>query len=168
MDEIDDIIEREGGEKVTDDPSDSGGRTQYGISEKAHPEAWADGKVTRDEARSIYENVYILAEHFDKIPNEPLKHQVIDFGVPSGPDIATRLLQQVVGTTIDGEMGQKTLYAIQNYPDGLLFGVKVPGIVLLNLAFRDARIMRYATLAKARPKDLKYLLGWIKRAQEFR
>lgn len=164
---IDDIIRREGGDKETNDPADSGGRTKFGISEKANPEAWADGTVTYDEARQIYEKIYILAEHFDKLP-EILKHQVVDFGVMSGPDAAARLLQQVVGVKADGVIGGNTLEAIKNYPSGKLFGVEVSGIVLLNLAFRDARTLRYATIAKTRPKDLKFLLGWLKRTQEFR
>lgn len=164
---IDEIIEREGGEKETNDPADSGGRTKYGISQKAHPEAWADGDVSRPEARAIYEKVYILSEKFDTLP-ESLKHQVVDHGVPSGPDTAARMLQQVLGVPVDGNIGPKTLEAIKNYPGGTLFGVAVPGLVLLNLAFRDARIMHYATIAKKRPKDLKFLLGWIRRAQEFK
>jgi lysozyme family protein len=165
---IDAIIEAEGGDKETNDPDDSGGRTKYGISEEAHPEAWADGDVSYLEAREIYKRVYILAEHFDKIKDVTLQHQVIDFGVPSGPDRAARMLQQVVGVPVDGQIGPKTLEAIENYPAGKLFGVEVPGKVLLNLAFRNARIMYYATLAKKRPKDLKFLLGWINRANEFK
>lgn len=153
---------------VTNDPSDSGGRTQYGISEHAHPEAWADGEVTIPEARSIYKTIYILKEHFDKIPDPWLKHQVVDFGVPAGEDTATRLLQQVLGTKVDGELGPKTLEKINNYPSGKLFGVTVPGFVLLNLAFRDARIMHHASVAKRRPKDLRFLLGWLRRALEFK
>lgn len=164
---VDDIIRREGGEKETNDPSDSGGRTKYGISERSHPEAWADGDVTHAEARQIYEKVYILAEKFNLLP-ELLKHQVVDYGVPSGPDASTRLLQQVLGVKIDGEIGPNTLNAIADYPSGKLFGVEVPGSVLLNLAFRDARVLRYATLAKQRPKDLRFLLGWIKRTFEFK
>lgn len=165
---IDDIIRREGGDKETNDPADSGGRTKYGISERAHPEAWADGDVTHDEARVIYRKTYILAEKFDQIKDEWLRHQVIDFGVPSGPDTAARMLQQVVGVKVDGVIGPKTLEAIENYPAGTLFGVPVPGKVLLNLAFRDARTLFYAALAKKRPKDLKWLLGWIRRAFEFK
>lgn len=163
---IDEIIEREGAE--TNDPDDSGGRTKFGISEKAHPEAWVDGPPTLEKAEAIYKSVYILSEKFNTIPDMHLRHQVIDFGVPSGPDTAARVLQQVVGVKIDGEIGPKTLEKIANYPSGTLFGVPVPGSVLLNLAFRDAREIFYATLAKRRPKDLKFLLGWIKRAQEFK
>lgn len=164
---IDEIIRREGGDKETNDPLDSGGRTKYGISERAHPEAWADGTVTYPEARNIYEKIYILAEKFHLLP-EFLKHQVVDHGVPSGPDTSARILQQVLGVPVDGNIGPATLAAVASYPDGKLFGVEVPGRVLLNLAFRDARILHYATIAKRRPKDLKYLLGWIKRAQEFK
>ena len=154
---INEIIEREGGSTETNDPDDSGGRTKYGISENAHPEAWADGDVTLPEAREIYQRVYILAEHFDKIANLPLQHQVVDFGVPHGADKATRLLQQVLGVSIDGELGPQTLQAIQQYPAGKLFGVDVPGIVLLNLAFRDARILHDVTIAKQKPKNQKYV-----------
>lgn len=168
MDQIDEIIEREGGAKETNDPLDSGGRTKYGISEAAHPEAWADGDVSYLEAREIYRRVYVLAEKFDKIEDPALMHQVVDFGVPSGPDRAARMLQQLVGVEVDGEIGPKTLEAIKSYPAGKLFGVEVPGSVLLNLAFRDAREIYYATVAKRRPKDLKFLLGWLKRAQEFK
>jgi lysozyme family protein len=164
---IDEIIKREGGATETNDPADSGGRTKYGISERAHPEAWADGDISYLEAREIYRRVYVLAEHFDLIKDEKLRHQVIDFGVPSGPDRAARMLQQVVGVEADGQIGPKTIEAIENFPAGKMFGVEVPGIVRLNAAFRDARIIYYATLAKKRPKDLKFLLGWIKRAQEF-
>jgi lysozyme family protein len=165
---IDKLIASEGGDRETNDPDDSGGRTKYGISERAHPNAWADGTVTYPEARTIYERVYILAEKFNLITDISLQHQVIDFGVPHGPDTAAKLLQQVVGVTVDGDIGPKTLEGIKNYKSGKLFGVDVPGIVLLNLAFRDARILYDDTIVKRRPKDLKWLLGWHNRTLEFK
>lgn len=165
---VDEIIRREGGDIETNDPDDSGGRTKYGISERAHPEAWADGDVSYSEARNIYEKVYILAEHFNLISDLVLKHQVVDFGVPHGPNAAAKLLQQVIGVPTDGEIGTQTLQAIADYKAGKLFGVDVPGIVLLNLAFRDARILYDDAIVKRRPKDLKFILGWHKRSLEFR
>ena len=51
---IDDIIDREGGSTLTNDPTDKGGRTKYGISEKSNPEAWKDGDVWRAQAPDIY------------------------------------------------------------------------------------------------------------------
>lgn len=163
---IDDIIRREGGATATNDPDDSGGRTQYGISKRSHPEAWEDDKVTWEEARAIYLKEYVLP--FEGIEDQNLLHQLVDMGVPSGPAQAIKTLQQIVGVTADGVLGPKTIAAVDNYPSGTLFGVKVPGFVMLNLAFRDARTLFYAALAKRRPKDLKYLLGWLKRTQEFK
>lgn len=164
---IDDIIRREGGARETDDPSDSGGRTQYGISERAHPDVWAKGYITYKDAREIYQRVYIQGEHFDRLP-EALQRQVVDYGVTAGSDTATRLLQHVLSLPVDGVLGPKTLEAVTHYPDGLLFGSIVPGSVLLNLAFCNARMLEYAKLAQHRPKDLKYLHGWLRRALEVR
>lgn len=171
-DQIDQIISRETGGASDGaphlDPDDPGGRTQYGISERSFPEAWKDGQVTYDEARSIYQKVFILKDHFEDINDIVLQHQVVDFGVTAGPDTAAKLLQQLLGVSVDGQIGPQTLAAIANYPAGTLFGVSVPGSVLLNLAFRDARVMFYARDAKRAPKMLKDLLGWLKRTFEFK
>jgi lysozyme family protein len=163
---IDDIILREGGDKETNDPSDSGGRTKYGISERAHPELWKDGPPTYAQARACYISTYVLP--FQGIDDLNLVHQLVDWAVTSGTMRVAQALQQVVGVMPDGVIGPKTLAAINNYNPGTLFGVKVPGFVLLNLAIRDARTMLYAATAKARPKDQKYVLGWIARAQQFK
>lgn len=167
-DQIDEIIRREGGATATDDPADSGGRTQYGISEAAHPEAWADGEVTYPEAREIYQKRYLTGPGFERITDLHLQHQLVDMGVPSGPVKAIKTLQQVLGLAPDGVLGPKTLSAIEKYPAGMLFGFPVPGSVLLNLAVRDARVLLYAGIAKANPVKLRFLLGWIKRAMEFK
>src|SRR5688572_12640585 len=102
---IDAILVAEGGSKATNDPNDKGGRTQFGISEKAHPKAWADNKVTEEEARAIYSKKYISGPGFDRIDNEKLRHFLVDFGVNSGPGIAIQCLQRVVGTPVDGILG---------------------------------------------------------------
>lgn len=166
MDLIDEIILREGG--FVNDPDDSGGRTIYGISERAHPELWKDGPPSYETARKVYEQAYILAEKFDQIPDPWLRDQVIDYGVTSGPDTATRLLQEVLGVKVDGVIGPQTLKAINNFPPSSLFGYPVPGRVALNLAFERARAVRYIRLVQKRPKDVKFLFGWLKRAVGFR
>ena len=164
-DQIDSIIAREGA--PTNNPHDSGGRTAYGISEKAHPEAWADGVVTYPEARAIYEKVYLTAPHFSSIKDDGLQHQLVDFGVTAGPETVIKILQQLIGVEADGVIGPGTLAAIDAMPGKTLFGLPIPGSVRLNLALRDARVLHYAYLAKKDPKNLEFLLGWVKRAQEF-
>jgi len=46
----------EGG--YSNDPDDPGGRTIYGISERAHPEAWKHGPPTFEQAAAIYRRDY--------------------------------------------------------------------------------------------------------------
>lgn len=165
---IDQIIQEEGGAVETNDPSDSGGRTKYGISEKANPGVWADGDVTYDEARTVYQKRYIEIDGINQIADINLMHQVADFGVTSGPDTSVKTLQQLLGVSCDGKIGPTTLAAISNYPSGTLFGAPVSGNLLLNLAFRDARVLAYAVDVKRAPKNLKFLLGWLRRVFEFR
>lgn len=160
------ILRREGGSAETNDADDSGGRTKYGISEAANPDLWADGDVTLDEAEGAYYDRYILSEHFERLSDPWLREQVVDFGVTSGPDRACRLLQRVVGATEDGKLGALTLAAIDAFPETALCGLRVPGRVAVTLAFARARGDYYVRLAQRRPKDLKYVAGWLIRAIE--
>jgi lysozyme family protein len=160
------IMQREGWDKETNDPLDSGGRTKFGIAEASHPEAWADGDVTQKEAEDIYFEKYV--HPFRLVTDLHLLHQLVDWGVTSGPVTVARMFQQLVGAPVDGQIGPRTVAAIEAYPGGTLFGNVVPGAVLLNLAVQQARALHYAGIAKRRPKDLRFLLGWLNRTFEFK
>lgn len=158
------VIEDEGGDKVTNDPNDSGGRTQYGIAEASNPEAWADDVVTEAEARAIYTLKYITKPGFDKISDPFLQESLIECGVMSGPQTAVRILQRALNVAVDGQLGPATLTAVQNFPSCKVFGCEVPGSVALNLAFQKARVLHYARIVQQAPKNLKFLYGWQLRA----
>lgn len=155
-DVIDDVIAREGGGKVTNNPIDKGGRTQYGISERSNPEAWADGKVTADEARAIYIRKYVEGPGFDKITDPQLRNQLIDFGVNSGPAVAIQKLQAIVGVTTDGVVGPDTLAALSKlHPDDVCNSLVA------------ARIRMICKIVQKNPSQLQFLLGWCDRALQF-
>lgn len=155
---VDEIITQieisEGLDKVTNDPSDGGGRTQYGISEKSNPEAWKDGKVTEAEAREIYTRKYVLAPKFNLINYPPLQAQLIDFGVNSGPMIAIMKLQGILGVTQDGVLGPATLAKLTD-------PVKVNKLLVIE------RVKMICKIVQKDPSQLKYLGGWINRSLEF-
>lgn len=153
---IDEIEEREGRDKVTNDPDDSGGRTQYGISEQSHPEAWLDGKVTEPEARAIYSLEYIIEPRFHKIEFEPLRNQLIDFGVNSGQTRAVRFLQTILSVEKDGVIGPATLTALSKRNPKQINNL----LVSMRKAF-------YYKLVEAKPSNRKFLKGWLKRADSF-
>lgn len=153
---IDAVLEREGGSQVTNDPSDSGGRTQFGISERSHPDAWADNQVTEEEARAIYETKYVKAPGFDQIEDSKLQALLIDFGVNSGPALAIMKLQEILRVEVDGILGPKTLAAIQ---------IQEPRRLANQLSL--ARIKMIGRIVKRDPSQLRFLNGWLNRAGEF-
>lgn len=59
---------------------------------------------------------------FDQIPFEALRHQVIDWAYNSGPALAIRWLQRVLGVPRTGRMDVVTVAAVK-YPDSKRVGV---------------------------------------------
>lgn len=155
---ISEVIHREGGSKATNDPADKGGRTQFGISERSHPKAWEDGKVTEDEAREIYVQKYVIGPGFHKIPptHKKVQEQLIDFGVNSGPGMAIMKLQLALGVEQDGVFGPKTHAALIGSDP-----------VQINVALIAERIKMIGRIVSKNPSQLKFLNGWLNRALEF-
>ena len=153
---ITDVIKREGPE--TDDPTDSGGRTAFGISEKSNPSAWADGKVTEEEARAIYEAKYVRYPKFDQVADPYLRAQLIDYGVNSGSQLAIMELQKILKVTADGVIGPETFSALE---------ANAYRSRTVNNQLVGARIRMFARIVKRDITQVKYLLGWINRALEF-
>lgn len=153
---ITDIEHREGDGAVTNDPADGGGRTQWGISEKTNPAAWADGKVTEAEARAIYESKFLVGPGFDRIPDAGLRAQLVDYGVNSGPAIAIQKLQAIIGVAPDGALGAATLAALGTQD-----------VRTVNNALVAARIRMIGRLVQKTPTQLKFLSGWLDRALQF-
>jgi len=158
---IDMVLKYEGG--FTNNPQDHGGPTNFGIT-AADLGAWLgkNGPATADEvrtmskdtARAIYAKKYIADPGFSRIVNDALRLVVVDSGVLFGVPRATQWLQQELGVTIDGHLGDETAAALATYsaPDKLARRV---------LGLRFAAI---AGIVKKDPTQLEFLGGWINRA----
>lgn len=153
-DVITNVITREG--KPTNDPVDAGGRTAYGISEHANPDAWADGHVTEEEARAIYHRKYVISPGFDQIADTQLQAQLIDYGVTSGPAVAIQKLQEILHVTVDGVLGPETLGAL-----------KTVHAEDANNLLVAARVRMIGKIVSKYPAQLKFVNGWLNRALEF-
>lgn len=153
---ITEIVGREGG--WVDDPLDRGSATNHGVT-RATLAAWrghhvtiADVKaLTVDEARAIYATQYIDAPGFRHVP-EPLRTQVVDFGVTSGQMRAAKLLQRLVGVAQDGVIGSRTDAAIarQDVKD-------------LTRRYWQERVRFYAWIPVRDGTQSKFLNGWLNR-----
>lgn len=151
------IIQREGGDTITNDPSDRGGRTRYGVSERAHPELWKKGPPTLEQAKALYNRLYVA-------PFAPLVHvgidervrvALIDEAVHSGPKIAIKNLQQVLGIPADGVIGPQTI--------GAVIKANGDGQWLLTRLVQN-RAKRLARIVEQDYTQARFITGWIVRA----
>jgi len=85
--------------------------------------------LTSAQARAIYVELFIEGPGFTaaNIPFEPLRVQLIDFGVNSGPERAIRWLQRVLRMKpeeCDGQLGPRTLSVLRwRAPDPTAFAI---------------------------------------------
>lgn len=102
------VLHHEGG--YVNHPSDPGGETIYGISRRSHPDVWAKGRPTLDDAKRIYYRDYWLPIKADAMPF-PVALMVFDAAVNAGNRRAAILLQRALRVTADGSIGPVTLAA---------------------------------------------------------
>ncbi len=163
---LDRLIIREGG--YANHPDDPGGQTMWGVSEAHFPALWRDGPPTQNAAREVLWKTFYLDPGLDKLDDEHLREQIFDFGVNAGPSTAIAVLQVVVDAVPDGKLGPKTLAKVSTYPPGHLYGIDIPPMVSLNLAYETARAAYYARITKKNPSNASFLSGWLSRAASLR
>ena len=155
------VLQFEGG--YTDNPSDHGGPTNFGITASdfgrflglAGP-ATAEqvSNMTQPQAVAIYSKDYIAEPGFDSIADGAVRLVVVDSGVLFGTGRAARWLQQALGVGVDGVIGADTCNALGNCGD------------TAKLA-RDVLALRFRAIADIVARDqsqLVFLRGWISRA----
>lgn len=110
------VLKWEGGND--DDPRDPGGRTSRGILQsewdtwrQTHaglpPDVW---QAPQDQVLAIYKESYWNALYCDSLP-PGVDLAVFDYGVNSGISRSAKLLQTIVGSDVDGEVGPDTIAA---------------------------------------------------------
>jgi lysozyme family protein len=173
---IDRIIVEEGS-TFTSDPSDSGGPTKYGVtqqnlSEYLHRAALIDDvrDLTIETARLVHRKLKVTDPHFDRLlpVSERIAVEVIDTGVNCGTTRATIFLQRCLNALnrngrdypdigADGVCGAATIGALTAYLR--VRGAK--GEAALWVALNCLQGEFYISLAERRPKDQRFLYGWL-------
>lgn len=150
------ILQEEGG--YVNDPQDSGGATNRGITQNTYDsfrESLGQTKrgvqyLTKAETSKIYEE-YWRNSRADKLPDGMnLIH--FDFAVNAGFRRAAITLQRSLGITEDGIIGPVTLKTVE----------EKNGEALIK-DYAELRREFYRGLSERRPKDRKFLRGWILR-----
>lgn len=145
------VLAHEGG--FVDHPSDPGGATKFGITERV-ARAWGYKghmlDLPRDTAVEIYRAQYWSPVQGDKLP-DAIAFQVMDAGVNHGVGNAARWLQRAAGVTEDGVIGPVTLAAVRKADPADLV-----------LRFNATRLDFYASLSTFST----FGRGWTRRVAE--
>jgi lysozyme family protein len=130
----------------TNDPTDHGGETKFGVAQNANPNVNV-ATLTWDEA---------LAGKCDQLPG---RVAVLHFDgcVNSSPVAAGKFLQRAVGVDDDGHIGPQTIDAVNAMND-----------IDICQAICDQRAQYYKNIVAKKPDQGKYLKGWLRRIEEMR
>ena len=168
---INEIIHKEGG--YVNDPDDSGGRTNFGITYRTARAYGYRGKIknlSRAKAYEIYSNMYwdkLMLDDIEEL-SPIIAEKLADVGVNMGVSRAGRYLQRSLNVlnnrqalygdlVIDGQIGKKTIKALRTY-------VKIrgeDGILVLYRMINGLQASFYVTLAERRVKDERFVFGWL-------
>lgn len=168
---IDGIIATEGG--YVDDPNDSGGKTNYGITESVARSWGYTGDMRHLPIQTAFE-IY-KKRYWDDIGLEPVSGismpvavELCDTAVNMGPMKAGLFFQKSLNVfnrngnlypdiTVDGVIGRKSVSAFQAFVDHR----GVAGIYVMLKALNCLQGAAYIELAEQREKDEAFVYGWI-------
>lgn len=175
---IDETIDREGNDKYTNDPSDKGGETRYGIT-KQTARAYGYNGDMRTLPRNIAVEIY--TERFWKAPGfaaidsvfPRLAEAMFDWGVMSGSSRPIKAMQRELnvlnrGATdwediaADGVSGKMTLYALKAF----IAKRGDDGAKVLFAGFKGHWQMFLTEICERDQTQEKYAYGWKKRAED--
>jgi lysozyme family protein len=171
---IETVLRHEG--FFSDDKSDPGGATQYGISlsyllslPPGQADINKDGEVDAKDIRSldlekakeIYKIGWWDRYHYSEIQDTRVATKILDTAVNVGASQAHKLVQRALGLPDDGILGPQSIKAINAFnPDKLIQGIS------------DEVMSFYVSLTFKRIQSMgiteggKYLRGWLRRAYD--
>lgn len=181
MKTIDDIVAeiiKAEGSTYTEDKSDSGGPTRYGITLKTLSDYRGNSctavdvmNLTEKEAKQIYLNRYYIEPKFNLLMpiSAEITSEVVDAGVNIGQGNACRILQRSLNAfnqqaelypdlIVDGNCGQRTADALKKFIEKR----KKEGERVLMVLLNCLQGAYYTELVERRQKDEKYFYGWLK------
>lgn len=167
------VLQNEGG--LQEDPKDSGGITNYGISlrflrsikdskkyginaETINSETIKE--LTLDQAKSIYKQEFWDHAPFERINNQNNCNFIFDMAVNMGISPAIKCAQRSCWAVLkqrnilvdDGILGNQTIELMNRCS------------IYLLAAMRSERAGDYRLIAEKNPNDKEYLNGWLNRS----
>lgn len=137
-------------------PGDSGGLTKYGVAQNYNKNVDVQ-KLDLAGAKKVYLDSYWVLSRCNSI-EIPIHLFYFDMVINMGLSRAAKILQEAVGVTADGIIGNITLAAVNSVSD----------VASLIEKMNDIRVARYHAIVKAKASQQKFLKGWLRRTNEVR
>jgi lysozyme family protein len=144
------LLKLEGG--YSDRPSDKGGPTNYGLSQKSYPDINMK-TLTRDRAIEIYYGDYWIPMNLSVINDDELVLRLFCMGVNAGIRTTIKILQKLIGVVADGFIGSETARAIREFN----------GNIVDEFIKRQKKF--YVALVQKDESQRPNLLGWLNRIE---
>ena len=107
-----------------------------------------------EEVKKFYKEKFWDRMWLDKVESQHIANEIFVFGVNAGTRASIKLTQEIVGVTIDGDIGPKTLEALNKFNEDTFDRV-----------FDEKEVRYYEGLISKNPKFKIYLNGWTNRAK---
>lgn len=157
------ILRWEGG--YVNDPDDLGGATNRGITigtyatyckKKGYPEPTVERlkNLSEKDWAEILKTMYWDKWKADQITNQSVANILVDWVWASGAN-GIKIPQRLLGVTVDGIVGVKTLSALNSRNPKELFA-----------EIKKARIKFIDDICNARPANNKFKKGWLNRIND--
>ena len=150
------ILHHEGG--YVNHPKDPGGETNLGVTKRVYEE-WGGTKdmkdLTVEDVAPIYKKNYWDRVKGDDLPSG-LDLCIFDFAVNAGPGRAAKMIQKMIGVTVDGGIGPNTLRAIGLYEE------EMGGVAEVIVEYQKQRQAYYESLSTFDT----FGRGWTRRVDE--
>ena len=142
-------LENEGG--LVDSPSDPGGLTNFGLSQRSYPDLDIRN-LTKEQAKEIYLRDFWK---FSGITDQSIANKIFDSYVNMEHE-AIKIAQGILGfSQQDGVYGTQTEQRLnQQAPEPFLE------------TYRAALTQHYEAIVAANPKESVFLAGWLRRAAQ--
>ncbi len=152
------------------DLDDPGGETYKGIARNSNntwtgwqtidslkkqpnfPKNMDTNTVLQENIKSFYKANYWDTINGNDIQNQAVADSIFDFAVNAGVKTSAKMVQTIIGTSPDGNIGPASLAKLNTFDSEYFLAL-----------FKVAKIERYMEIVKKRPTSSKFLYGWIKR-----
>jgi lysozyme family protein len=145
--------------QITNDPTDRGGRTRFGIAERFHPELTKMGffdsmpySPALSLADSVYAGSYAMPLKLQGIAAQQVANAQLSFAINEGTGTAIKILQRALGVAADGIMGDGTLHALNTTS-------VLPALERQQQAY-------YADIVAKNPSQQRFFNGWMNRVKQ--